>query len=156
MKQFNFKAIADYINNEPETSKVYIGTDSTTRKRGGKWFADFYTVVVIHHGGRHGCKIFGEITHEPDYSADKRKPTYRLMQECYKASAAYLNLVDAIGDREVEIHLDLNPSDKHASNLVVDQAIGYIRGTCNIVPMIKPDAFAASYAADRIGRVGKL
>jgi len=32
----------------------------------------------------------------------------------------------------------------------VQQAIGYIRGTCNVIPFVKPDAFAASYAADRL------
>ena len=37
---------------------------------------------------------------------------------------------------------------KRAGN-VVAQAIGYIRGTCNVIPMVKPEAFAASYAADR-------
>jgi predicted RNase H-related nuclease YkuK (DUF458 family) len=31
----------------------------------------------------------------------------------------------------------------------MNEAIGYIRGTCNVIPMIKPKAFAASYAADR-------
>jgi predicted RNase H-related nuclease YkuK (DUF458 family) len=38
----------------------------------------------------------------------------------------------------------------HASSCVVQQAIGYIRGTCNVIPMVKPQAFAASYAADRL------
>jgi predicted RNase H-related nuclease YkuK (DUF458 family) len=32
---------------------------------------------------------------------------------------------------------------------VINEAIGYIRGTCNVIPMVKPRAFAASYAADR-------
>jgi predicted RNase H-related nuclease YkuK (DUF458 family) len=31
----------------------------------------------------------------------------------------------------------------------MQEAIGYIRGTCNVIPLIKPNAFAASYAADR-------
>jgi predicted RNase H-related nuclease YkuK (DUF458 family) len=31
----------------------------------------------------------------------------------------------------------------------VTQAIGYIMGTCNMKPKIKPNAFAASIAADR-------
>jgi predicted RNase H-related nuclease YkuK (DUF458 family) len=33
---------------------------------------------------------------------------------------------------------------------VLQEAIGYIRGTCNVIPMVKPKAFAASYAADRL------
>ena len=51
---------------------------------------------------------------------------------------------------EVEVHLDINPDDHHASSNVVAQAIGYIRGTCNVIPLVKPEAFAASYAADRM------
>jgi predicted RNase H-related nuclease YkuK (DUF458 family) len=52
-------------------------------------------------------------------------------------------------DRDVEVHLDINPDEEHGSNCVINQAIGYIKGTCNVVPLVKPQAFAASYAADR-------
>lgn len=143
--------------NEPQESKIYIGTDSTTHKtKDGSWIATFYTVVVIHKNGKNGCKIFGEVETEKDYNYNKKKPTFRLMQEVYKASACYLKLADVIGSRDCEIHLDLNPSKKYASSLVINEAIAYIRGTCNIIPMVKPDAFAASYAADRIGRVASL
>jgi len=55
-----------------------------------------------------------------------------------------------LADRDVEVHLDINPDEMHGSSCVVQQAIGYIRGTCNVIPMVKPDAFAASYAADRL------
>lgn len=152
MKKLNLLKIKEYIMNEPMSSKIYIGTDSTTRKKNGEWVADFYTVVVIHKNGCNGCKIFGDISSEKDYNYNKKKPTFRLMQEVYKASEVYLALADVIGDREVEIHLDLNPNKKYASSLVIEQAIGYIRGTCNVIPMVKPEAFAASYAADRLGR----
>jgi len=52
-------------------------------------------------------------------------------------------------DKEMEIHLDINPDVKHGSSCVVNEAVGYIRGMCNVVPLIKPNAFAASFAADR-------
>lgn len=156
MNNSNLNKIKQFLDNEPITSKIYIGTDSSTRKRNGKWIADFYTVVVIHRNGRNGCKIFGEITTAEDYNFNRKKPTYRLMQEVYKVSETYLELIDIIGDREVEIHLDLNPNKKFVSSLVIEQAIGYIKGTCSVIPMVKPDAFAASYAADRLGRVSSL
>ena len=72
-----------------------------------------------------------------------------LMTEVYKVSALYLKLADVLEGRDVEVHLDVNPDDEHGSNCVLSQAIGYIRGTCNVEPMVKPRAFAASYAADR-------
>jgi len=51
--------------------------------------------------------------------------------------------------RNVEVHLDISPDDMHGSSCVISQAIGYIKGTCNVMPFVKPNAFAASYAADR-------
>ena len=100
--------------------------------------------------GKHGCKIFGYYTRERDYDQKKNRPNIRLMTEVYKVSQLYLELKDCIDDRHVEVHLDINPSVNHASNIVVHQAIGYIRGTCDVEALIKPNAFAASYAADRL------
>ena len=37
--------------------------------------------------------------------------------------------------------------------LKLQQAIGYIKGTCNVTPMVKPDAPAASFCADRLKRI---
>jgi len=62
----------------------------------------------------------------------------------------YLKLHDVLEDREVEVHLDINPNEMHGSSCVIQEATGYIRGMCNVIPMVKPDAFAASYAADRL------
>ena len=73
----------------------------------------------------------------------------RLMNEVYKIADLYLKLKEVIGDREVQIHLDINAKESAGSSCVVQQAVGYIRGVCNVVPMTKPNAFAASCAADR-------
>jgi predicted RNase H-related nuclease YkuK (DUF458 family) len=53
----------------------------------------------------------------------------------------------------VEVHLDINRDEKHGSSCVVQQAMGYIKGTCNMTPMIKPNAPAASFCADRLKRI---
>jgi predicted RNase H-related nuclease YkuK (DUF458 family) len=142
-----------FINNSSESSKIYIGCDSVIFKRAGKWFSDYVVVVVIHKDGKHGCKIFGELTTEPDYSHDKTKPTMRLLNEAYKTVALYEELKDSIGTRYREIHLDINSNEKHNSHLALSQAAGYIRGICGFDPKIKPEAFAASYCADRFMRV---
>ena len=75
------------------------------------------------------------------------------MNEVYKASNLYLELAEAIGDREVEIHLDLNPDKRYASNLILEQAIGYIKGTCNVIPLVKPDSWVATHVADKMLKV---
>lgn len=54
-----------------------------------------------------------------------------------------------LGYTEIEIHLDINPNKEHNSSLVVQQAVGYIKGVCMVEPKVKPLAFAASAAADR-------
>jgi predicted RNase H-related nuclease YkuK (DUF458 family) len=105
--------------------------------------------IVVHINGNNGCKIFGETVREIDYETKRNKPRMRLMTEVYKIAELYLKLHDVLEDREVEVHLDINPNEMHGSSCVVNEAIGYIRGMCNVVPMVKPKAFAASYAADR-------
>jgi predicted RNase H-related nuclease YkuK (DUF458 family) len=72
------------------------------------------------------------------------------MNEAYKVSEMYLKLADVLIDRDVEVHLDINPDEEFGSSCVINEAIGYIKGICNVIPMVKPQAFAASYAADRL------
>jgi predicted RNase H-related nuclease YkuK (DUF458 family) len=98
---------------------------------------------------KNGCKIFGQITRERDYDQARNKPRMRLMNEVYKVAEMYLNLA-AIIDVDIEVHLDINPNEEYNSNIVINEAIGYIKGMCNVVPLVKPNAFAASYAADRL------
>lgn len=151
--QMNLEEVKEYIRNEPDSSKVYIGCDSAVFKKNGKWYADYVTVVVVHKGGKNGCKIFGKLETELDFIPDKSKPTMRLVNEAIKTAGVYGEIKEAIGKRHREIHLDINPDAHYNSHLALSQAVGYIRGVCGLDPQIKPDAFAASYAADRYMRV---
>jgi len=112
--------------------------------------------IVVHINGNNGCKIFGEVVRERDYDQKQNKPRYRLMNEVYKVSDLYLKLADILEERTVEVHLDINPDEMFGSNCVIHEAIGYIRGTCNVIPMVKPNAFAASYAAGKFKTLGSL
>ena len=147
--QLDIEVVKDYIRNSSRESKIYIGGDSERFIKDDLWYADYATVVVIHKDGNKGCKIFGEVTRERDYDYKVGRPSIRLMNEVTKVANLYYRLADAIGDRPCEIHLDINPDDRYGSSCVVTQAVGYIMGTCNMRPKIKPDAFAASIAADR-------
>lgn len=150
MDDLKLQQIKDYISAASDSSKVYIGCDSEMFIKNKQRYATFYTVVVIHINQRNGCKIFGDKSIEIDYGKNRKKPSYRLMQEVYKASAMYLSIADVLGDKEVEIHLDINTERRHASSVILEQAIGYVKGTCNIIPMVKPNSWAASHAADRL------
>ena len=106
--------------------------------------------AVIHRDGNKGCKVFGKAVFERDYDQKKDRPSIRLMSEVYKTAEMYLELAETIGDRYFELHLDINPDEMHGSSCVITQATGYIRGMCGVIPMVKPDAFAASFTADRL------
>jgi uncharacterized protein len=153
MHKFDLQEVKDFIlSQEPET-KIYLGADSERLVVNNKWYADYTLAVVVHIQGRHGCKIFGKVEREVDYDQRKDRPSIRLMNEVYKVSQLFHDLIDVLEDRHVEVHLDINPDEHFGSSCVVQQAIGYIRGTCNVIPMVKPKAFAASYAADRLKHV---
>lgn len=149
MFSLDLNEVKEFIAKQSPQTKIYIGCDSERIRINNEWWADYILAIVVHIDGKHGCKLFGEVIRERDYDQKQNRPRYRLMNEAYKVSDLYLRLVDVIIDREVEVHLDINPNEVHGSSCVINEAIGYIRGTCNVVPMIKPNAFAASYAADR-------
>lgn len=150
---FDIEEVKKYISQSSQSSRIYIGSDSERFKMNGKWFADYMTVVVIHIDGSKGCKIFGDVTHEQDFDQKAGRPSMRLMNEVYKASDLYFQLAEVIGDRHCELHLDINPNERHGSSCVVNQAIGYIIGTCNMRPKLKPQAWCASAAADRFKEI---
>lgn len=153
MKKINIAKVKDFIDAQGPNTKIYLGADSERMRIDDVWYADYTLAVVIHIDGCHGCKIFGEVQRERDYDYKKSKPSIRLMNEVYKVSELFQRLADVLEDRHVEVHLDINPNEMHGSSCVIQQAIGYIKGTCNLTPMVKPRAFAASYAADRLKSV---
>ena len=150
MKKLDLQEVKNFIQCQGPDTKIYIGCDSVRYRRYTDWFADYTLAIVVHIDGKHGCKIFGEVQTERDYDRSAKKPNYRLMTEVYKIRELYLKLAEVLIDRQVEVHLDINPNEQHASSVVISQAIGYIKGTCNVIPLVKPNAFAASYAADRL------
>jgi predicted RNase H-related nuclease YkuK (DUF458 family) len=150
MLKIDVEKIKKFVKDLNPETRIYIGADSRRYRFNNIWWAEYTVAVVVHINGNNGCKIFGEITREQDYDRKLNKPSMRLMNEVYKVSEMYLRLAPELENFNIEVHLDINPNDLHGSSCVIQQAIGYIRGTCNVIPMVKPAAFAASYAADRL------
>lgn len=148
-KALDLNEVREYIASQSPETKVYLGGDSERFQIDGVWYADYINVVVVHKNGKNGCKVFGGVVRERDYDQRKDRPRMRLMNEVYKTAGLYLELADVLEDREIEIHLDINPNEMHGSSCVINEAVGYVRGMCNVVPMVKPNAWCASYAADR-------
>ena len=165
MSKIDKNDIANFLKTVDSNTKIYIGVDSQAFSRSKKdpvtnkikkeWYADYYMVVAIHRDGNNGCKLFYDRITEKDFSQDRKKPTYRLMQEAYKTAELYDKIKEVIIDYEVEIHLDLNPDKKYASSSVVAQAIGYIKAACSIMPLVKPDSWCSTHAADRLVRTAR-
>lgn len=153
-REFNLEEVRQFIRESSESTCVYIGADSERyRGKDDKWFADYTVAIVIHLDGSRGCKVFGKVDTERDFDNRHDRPAMRLMNEVYRASQMYLDLVESIGNRHAEVHLDINPDEMHGSSCVIQQATGYIRGMCGFPPKVKPEAFSASYAADRLKEI---
>jgi hypothetical protein len=150
MRTIDIQEVKSFIESQGPDTKIYIGGDSERFNLGNVWYADYTLAIVVHINGNNGCKIFGEVQRERDWDAKKDRPRMRLMNEVYKIAELYLKLQDVLEDRVVEVHLDINPNEMHGSSCVINEAIGYIKGMCNVIPLVKPQAFAASYAADRL------
>lgn len=149
MKQINIEEVKKFIESQTPETKIYLGCDSERLRIDGQWYADYVLAIVVHINGNNGCKLFGEVQRERDWDQKVSRPSMRLMTEVYKISELYLKLAEVLEGRDVQVHLDINPDEEHGSSCVISQAVGYIKGTCNVIPFVKPDAFAASYAADR-------
>ena len=150
MRKLDIEEVKAFIQSQSLETKIYIGGDSERFILNDVWYADYTLAIVVHINGNNGCKLFGEVHRERDYDQKIDRPRMRLMNEVYKIADLYLKLHDVLEGREVEVHLDINPNEMHGSSCVIQEATGYIRGMCNVIPMVKPDAFAASYAADRL------
>lgn len=148
--KIDVQQVADFVAQQGPNTRIYLGADSLRYRQGRQWWAEYTVAVVVHRDGRHGCKIFGEITRERDYDQRADRPAMRLMGEVYRVSEMFQRLAPVLMDYEIQVHLDINPNDTAGSSCVIQQAVGYIRGTCNVTPLVKPNAWAASYCADRL------
>jgi predicted RNase H-related nuclease YkuK (DUF458 family) len=142
--------IIDYLIETP--GKVYLGGDSKRFKKGGKWYARYTCVFIVHINDKNGGKIFSFSETEPVYDQKDDKPRMRLMTEVRKIVDMYLEFGELLEDREVQIHLDINSEPQHNSSIVVKEALGYVLGMTGISAQVKPESWAAAHAADHFVR----
>ena len=130
------------------SSSVYIGCDSIRFRKNNMWYAKYSTVVIVHMDSKKGCKLFHESVDMPDYGNIKQ----RLLMEVQFAVTTATDVLDVLGERHMEIHLDINPNPAHKSNVAVKEALGWVKGSLGLDAKIKPSAFAATHAADHAVR----
>jgi uncharacterized protein len=146
--KINIEEIVDFVSTLSTETKIYIGCDSERFRIDEIWYADYSTIAAIHMNSKNGCRIFGCVDRVRDYQRENDRPRVRLMGEVYRVAQLYTELASVL-DNEIVVHLDLNPDEKHLSNIVINEAIGYVKAMCNVVPLVKPKAWAATAAADR-------
>lgn len=142
--EFDVEQIAKEIRQSSPTTAVYIGCDSKVYAEKRTKYIAFATVVILHKDGQHGAKIFKSIS-----TGHRMEMKQRLMKEAELAIDIGYKLVDDIGDRPFQIHLDINPDPKYASHACVKEATGYVLGMFGFKPILKPDAWASSSVSDR-------
>lgn len=141
--------------------KVSIGTDS---QKISKTLYKFATVILITSTedlgggviwGRGGMIVSATYTHDfmkkemDGKKRDKELVNERMVFEVGKSIEVATQIAELLDLYEIkmEIHADINPDPKHESNKALQSAVGYILGM-GYDFKIKPDAWAASTAAD--------
>lgn len=145
------KIVQEY-KKAPKNSKIYLGSDSVRFEKDKQAFAKISIVAVIHLGSKHGCKVIGYNEVERVYDKKLGRPSHRMMLEVYAVSELYLKLKEELPEANIEVHLDISEDKQHGSSCAAKQAAGYILGVCQIKPVMKPNAWAASSTADNFCR----
>lgn len=144
------ESIVELLSTLNTETKVYLGCDSVRYFRNNRAYGRYATVAIIHMNGKNGCKIFSDISFEPDYDVRKDRPKMRMLNEVQKVCALYNQLIPFIDEFDVEIHLDINTDPRHGSSCAATEAAGYVLGMTGIQPKLKPQSWAASFGADGV------
>lgn len=146
LPKVDIEEVKEYIRNSSDQSSVYIGCDSKRFGKKDKRFVAYACVILVHLDTKHGAKMFSFQRVERDFGNLRQ----RMINEAVFACEIGYEILESIGDRTFEIHLDINPDKKHKSSVAVKEASGMVLGMFGEEPKIKPEAFAASTAADKL------
>lgn len=148
------KYLKDYmvISKDGKTEyEIFVGCDSQVNRT-----STIYSVVIGIHTIQAGIGRGVHIVHTRERTAkvgeDKGSIFKRLWGEVQRIVDTALYLRDnGIDTKDIGTHVDANGSEKYASNMIYDSAIGYLNSLGFKVEG-KPYAWAATYAANRYCR----
>jgi len=146
----NFDNIKNIISSHIEKNgKIIIGSDSmlTNEK-----IIFVNAICLIGINSPHHCKYFYKRYIEHDQS--NKNLIVRLLNETVTSIKIANEIKEDFKNAQIEIHLDVNNNSKFLSNKYASSVIGYITGS-GYDYKIKPDAFAASWLADKYSRPSK-
>jgi len=137
----DIEEVRDFIKKTDKDTSIYVGCDSRQQKEK----TVFVTVIVVHLSSKHGAKVFWKVEKTQKIISLRQ----RLMEEVSRAVYHALLIADVVENRHFEVHLDINPDESRASSVILKEAVGYVLAQ-GLKPVLKPDAIAASCAADYI------
>ena len=134
--------LKNYIKNNSNNSiRIYVGCDSHVK---GEHTTYVSTVVI--HVGNSGCHVL--------YKKEKVDPIRDLFRKLWGEVERSVEVTLYLRENGINIHtidLDLNHQEEHASNKVVNAAMGYVK-SLGIKVRIKPDILPAIAAADNLSK----
>lgn len=153
--------LIDYLENLIEEQielgnhlKICIGTDSQKKGKGFK----FSTVIILEMkqplGMEHGKMSYkglgAKVITGDSFDRVPMKIQERMLKEVQMSIDVGYHILDLVElyDVGLEIHADVNPNPRWASNIALTEAVGYIQGM-GFSYKVKPDAYAASCGADK-------
>lgn len=135
--------IKTYIKNSTEISPVAVGCDANYAGKNTL----FALTVGIHIDGKHGSKIFRK-----RFKVNRRLGLReKLWQEVNSVLQLATEISTCVGKRPFEVHLDLNPKEKEASNVIIKEAKAMVEAN-GFKVKVKPEAFLSTYASDHFVR----
>ena len=148
----DFQEAIEAIKQSSKESSVYVGCDSIRYRLGrksNKYFVRYSTVIVLHRDSCRGGRYWADSFSEP--APKKDNLVQRLLKEVECVADVLQIVIPHLDGRYMEVHLDINNDEKHASYVAKSTAEGWIKGL-GYIPKIKPDAWAATHAADHAVR----
>jgi uncharacterized protein len=152
--QTQIEELVELLTTLESSTKIYLGCDSIRYVHKNRQWARYATVCIVHKNASAGCRIFSNISREPDYDLKQNRPKMRMLNEVRKVCELYNQLAPFIDEFDIEIHLDIASNPQYGSNCAASEAAGYVLGMTGIEPKLKPDSFASSFGADYVVNKG--
>lgn len=124
--------------------EIYVGCDSQVHGRN----IDYGVVVILHKPHSGGHVMYADVQKPRLKGAHNETLFNRLWQEVELS----LTVAEHLRKSDIKvkyIDVDLNPDPRWGSNTVLRAALGYVE-SMGYTPRCKPDAWSASYCADKI------
>lgn len=132
------KYVTDYIKKYPDVL-IYIGTDSKRKKK-----SVLYISTICFRHPNNGVHV---IYRQRKYNSAEYRDIFKKLWHEVELSVELLGELYFLDRSKITVDLDFNVIEKYKSNAVNDGARGWLTGL-GVNVRSKPNAWAASYAAD--------